>query len=527
MPTLKSKPRPGSDIASSLSDLGARIIHYIQAGYPGLYLVSPEEQRVEAELKSVTDLLNRDRSNGDQYQLCYWSVVDGLVNTKTNQVHNANDPLEVLQLVGEQPERTIFLLKDYHLFLQDPNPIIVRKLKDVLLEAKTRQKTLIIVGCRLVLPPELEREITVVEFALPGKEALRGVLHGILESAGIKDLPVEQQEKAVDAASGLTTIEAENAFALSFVQTRTIEPSVVAREKAQAVKKSGLLEIIETRDSLDSIGGLDVLKDWLLKRRNAFTQRAVDYGLPPAKGLLIIGIAGTGKSLSAKVTAKVFGVPLLKLDAGRLYGGLVGQSEANLRSVIQTAEAIAPCCLWLDELEKGLAGSKSSGSTDGGTSARVLGSLLSWMQEKTAPVFVVATANDVSQLPPELLRAGRWDSMFFVDLPNVDERQAIWTIQIRKHGRDPADFDPVQLARASDGLTGSEIEAVFVESLYDAFDRDAEPTDLDIARALTDFVPLSKTMAEQINALRTWANGRARFATSPAVTERRLRKLAA
>jgi SpoVK/Ycf46/Vps4 family AAA+-type ATPase len=183
--------------------------------------------------------------------------------------------------------------------------------------------------------------------------------------------------------------------------------------------------------------------------------------------------------------------------------------------------------VWLDEIEKGLAGSKSSGSTDGGTSARVLGSLLSWMSEKTAPVFVVATANDVSQLPPELLRAGRWDSMFFVDLPNVDERQAIWTIQIRKHGRDPADFDPVQLARASDGLTGSEIEAVFVESLYDAFDRDTEPTDLDIAHVLTDFVPLSKTMAEQINALRAWATGRARFATSPAVTERRLRKLAA
>jgi SpoVK/Ycf46/Vps4 family AAA+-type ATPase len=325
----------------------------------------------------------------------------------------------------------------------------------------------------------------------------------------------------------LTTIEAENAFALSYVQTRSITPEVVAREKAQAVRKSGLLEIVEARESLESIGGLDVLKDWLLRRRNAFTQRAVDYGLPAARGLLILGIAGTGKSLSAKVTARVFGVPLLKLDAGRLYGGLVGQTETNLRSVIQTAEAIAPCCLWLDEMDKGLAGSKSSGSTDGGTSARVLGSLLSWMQEKTAPVFVVATANDVSQLPPELLRAGRWDQMFFVDLPNVDERQAIWTIQICKHGRKPDDYDPAQLARASDGLTGSEIEAVFVESLYDAFDRNTEPTDLDIARVLTDFVPLSRTMAEQINVLRTWATGRARFATSPATTERRLRKLAA
>jgi hypothetical protein len=523
----KSKPRPGSDNASLLSDLGSRILHYLQAGYPGLYLVSPEEQRVEAELKSVLQHFNQNRATDEQYQLSYWSVVDGLVNVKSKQVHPCNDPLDVLQVIGEQPERSVFLLKDYHLFLQDPNPIIIRKLKDVLLEAKTKQKTLILVGCRLVLPPELEREITVVEFALPGKEALRGVLQGIAESAGIQALSPEQQEQSIDAACGLTTIEAENAFALSYVQTRSIEASVVAREKAQAVKKSGLLEIIEARESLDSVGGLDVLKDWLLKRRHAFTQRAVAYGLPPAKGLLIIGIAGTGKSLTAKVAARVFGVPLLKLDAGRLYGGLVGQSEANLRLVIQTAEAIAPCCLWLDELEKGLAGSKSSGATDGGTSARVLGSLLSWMQEKTAPVFVVATANDVSQLPPELLRAGRWDQMFFVDLPNLAEREAIWNIQIRKHGRNPADFDAVQLARASEGLTGSEIEAVFVESLYDAFDRDTEPTDLDIARALTDFVPLSKTMAEQINALRTWATGRARCATSPAISERKLRKLAA
>jgi ATP-dependent 26S proteasome regulatory subunit len=527
MPKTKSNQRPDSDNASSPSDLGARIIHYIQAGYPGLYLVSPEEQRVEAELKSVAEHLNRSRAAGEHYQLCYWSVVDGLVNTQSNQVHNANDPLEVLQVISDQPERTLFLLKDYHLFLHDPNPIIVRKLKDVLLEAKTKQKTLLIVGCRLVLPPELERELTVVEFALPGKEALGNVLGGIVESAGIKGLAVEQQEKAIDAACGLTTIEAENAFALSYVQTRTITPEVVAREKAQVVKKSGLLEIIQARESLESIGGLDVLKNWLVKRRNAFTQRAVEYGLPPARGLLIIGLAGTGKSLTAKVTAQVFGVPLLKLDAGRIYGGVVGQSEANLRSVIQTAEAIAPCCLWVDEVEKGLAGSKSSGSTDGGTSARVLGSLLSWMQEKTAPVFVVATANDVSQLPPELLRAGRWDSMFLVDLPNAEERQAIWTIQIRKHGRNPAAFDPAQLARASEGLTGSEIEAVFVESLYDAFDRDTEPTDLDIARVLSDFVPLSRTMAEQITALRNWATGRARCATSPAATERRLRKLAA
>jgi SpoVK/Ycf46/Vps4 family AAA+-type ATPase len=222
----------------------------------------------------------------------------------------------------------------------------------------------------------------------------------------------------------------------------------------------------------------------------------------------------------------VFGVPLLKLDAGRIFAGLVGQSEANLRSVIQTAEAVAPSVLWIDEIEKGLAGSKSSGASDGGTSARVFGSFLGWLQEKKAPVFIVATANDVSQLPPEMLRKGRWDELFFVDLPNQAEREAIWKIQIAKYGRDPKDFDTVQLARATDGLTGSEIENALIEALYAAFDGEKEPTDLTIAQVLTEFVPLSKLMAEQISGLRNWAKGRARFATTSAA-EPRLRRLAA
>jgi len=241
---------------------------------------------------------------------------------------------------------------------------------------------------------------------------------------------------------------------------------------------------------------------------------------------MILGIAGTGKSLTAKATAKVFGVPLLKLDAGRIFAGVVGQSESNLRSVIQTAEAIAPCCLWIDELEKAFSGSKSSGATDGGTSSRVFGSFLSWMQEKKAAVFVVATANDVSQLPPEMLRKGRWDDLFFVDLPNVAEREMIWAIQIAKYGRDPKDFDLVQLARATDGLTGSEIESTFVEALYQSFDASKEPTDLTIALVLTEVVPLSRLMAEQITGLRHWAKGRARLATAQP-TESRLRKMAA
>lgn len=497
----------------------ARVIHYVRAGYAGLYLVSPEEQRVEAEMKGIAQEVG--------FKLYAWSATTGLVDTDKGSARQANDPLEALLAIQELPEKTIIVLRDFHLFLiGDPNPVLLRQLKDSLQEAKTRNKPLVILGCRLCLPPELEREVTVVDFALPGKADLAKVLYGVMESARLAELPEPQLEAALDAAGGLTTIEAENAFALSVVESQGIVPAIISREKAQAVKKNGLLEIIQSHESLESIGGLDVLKDWLLKRRNAFGKKAREYGLPVPKGVLIIGIPGTGKSLTAKATASVFGVPLLRLDAGRIFAGLVGQSEANLRSVIQTAEAIAPCCLWIDELEKGLSGSKSSGATDGGTSARVFGSFISWMQEKQAPVFIVATANDVSQLPPEMLRAGRWDQLFFVDLPNEQEREDIWSIQIRKHGRDSKDYDTRQLAKATEGLTGSEIEAVFIESLYQAFDEDKEPTDLSIAQVLTEFVPLSKTMAEQIAGLRNWSKGRARLATSPPA-EPRLRRLVA
>lgn len=503
-----------------------KITRYIRAGYAGLYLVSHEEQRVEAELKAVANEL--------KHGIYAWSVTEGLIDTSKGTARECSEPLEALAVISELAENTIVLLRDFHQFLDEPNPVLVRKLKDVIREARTQSKTVAVLGCRLSLPPELEREMVVVEFALPEREQLRAVMAGILSShnEAMKEAkrPLMTEPDActaialLDAARGMTTTEAENAYALSIVETGALDVAVIAREKAQAVKKNGLLELIETQETLDSIGGLDVLKDWLLKRREAFTPRAIEYGLPTPKGVLMLGIPGCGKSLTAKATAKVFGVPLLRLDAGRIFAGLVGQSEQNLRSVIQTAEAIAPCVLWLDELEKGLSGSKSSGSTDGGTSARVFGSLLSWMQDKKAPVFIVATANDVSQLPPELLRVGRWDQLFFIDLPNREERERIWHIQIAKYGREPDTFDVVALAKSTDGFTGSEIEQVFIESLYRAFDRETEPTDLTIGEVLVDFVPLSKLMAEQLGALRTWAKGRARLATS-APTERKQRKL--
>ncbi|MEI6166509.1 MAG: AAA family ATPase [bacterium] len=495
-----------------------KITNYVRAGYPGLYLVSHEESRVEAELRAIAATL--------QYRLYAWSTTEGLTDTGDGSVRAATDPLEALQAISELPDNALILMRDLHMFLADNNPVLVRALKDALAAGKTKGKVLIILGCRSVLPPELEREFTVLDFSLPDKAALGAVLDGICQSAKLKKPAGDERDQILDAASGLTTVEAENAFALSVVTAKTIHAGLVATEKASTVKRNGLLELVEVREGLKDIGGLDQLKDWLVKRRDAFSAKATAYGLPSPKGLLIVGIPGTGKSLTAKATASVFGRPLLKLDAGKLYGSLVGQSEQNLRSVIQTAEAIAPCVLWVDEIEKGLAGSKSSGSTDGGTSARVLGSLLSWLQEKRSQVFVVATANDVTQLPPELLRKGRLDEMFFVDLPNQAERETIWGIQIAKYGRKADQYDTGALAMASEGYTGSEIEQAVVDSLYGAFAESREPGMLDISKALGETVPLSKLMAEQITGLRRWASGRCRMATSP-VRETRGRKIAA
>lgn len=497
----------------------SRIQNYVRSGHAGLYLVSAEESRVEAELKAIAGDL--------EYKLYAWSATEGLVDTANGSVRQANDPMEAITAVSELPENTLVLLRDFHLFLEDRNPVLIRAVRDELARSKTKGRTLVVLGCRQVLPPELEREFVVLDFALPDKQQLGVVLDGICASAKLKALKGEAREQVLDAATGMTSGEAENAYALAVIESRAVDSRIVMREKAQSVKKSGLLEVVSVTDTLDSIGGLDLLKNWLLQRRDAFSPRAAQYGLPSPKGMLIVGVPGTGKSLTAKACASVFGRPLLRLDAGKLYGGLVGQSESNLRSVIQVAEAVAPCVLWLDEVEKGLAGSRSSGATDGGTSARVFGSLLSWMQERTSPVFIVATANDVSQLPPEFLRkGGRWDELFFTDLPNIEERRAIWEIQIRRYGRKPEDYDLHALVEMSVGYTGAEIQQAVIDALYAGFAAGQEPTTSVICQITAESIPLSKLMAEQIDLLRKWAVGRARPATAP-VRENRGRKIAA
>jgi ATP-dependent 26S proteasome regulatory subunit len=381
----------------------------------------------------------------------------------------------------------------------------------------------------LCIPPDLEKEVTIVDFPLPSEDEIRAVLDKMVETnaaAGGRvriDLDSLGRERLVKAALGLTLNEAENAYARSMVNDGVLDAAdvdVVLEEKRQTIRKSGLLEFVNVDVSLDDVGGLQNLKRWLSKREGSWLDQAAAYGLPAPRGVLITGVPGCGKSLTAKAIAAAWELPLLRLDIGRVFAGLVGSSEQNMRTAIRTAEAIAPCVLWIDEIEKGFSGVGGAGG-DGGTSSRVFGSFLTWMQEKTKPVFVMATANNINALPPEFLRKGRFDEIFFVDLPTRAERRQIWELHVAKRVRGEAagvvsnDATALEtLADQTEGYSGAEIEQAVIIGLFDAFADRRSLTLADLERAVANMVPLSVTQAEQIAAIREWAALRAVAATA-------------
>lgn len=491
-----------------------RIINYIKAGYPGLNIVSAEEARVEALMRDVIATLNHGKDEDEFFSLSAWSCTTGLVNITDGKDLGCQEPIEMLSNFLEAHERSVFLLRDFHTFTEDRNPVIWRKVKDALIHAKTTNKALVILGCRLCLPPELEKEITVIDFALPDRAQLRNILHNLLENNG-HNKSLDDEAGILSAAQGLSTTEAENAFALSVVEMGTVTRDVVYREKCQAVRKSGLLEVVDTKGlTMDDVGGLASLKHWLIEGKDNFTDEAKEYGLPELKGFLAVGQPGTGKSLTAKACRAVFNIPLLRLDAGRLMGSLVGQSEANWRSAHGTALAMAPCILWIDEADGAFAGAGSSGQTDGGTTARVIKSILQDMQENSKGILYVMTANDVDNLPAPLLR--RMDEIWNVELPSVSEREQIWGIQIKKVSRKPEKFDLKKLASGTDGYSGAEIEKIVAQSLRRAFaDGRREPNTEDALAIIDQFTPLSKTMADDINKRRERLKGVAKLASAP------------
>ncbi|MDI6783335.1 MAG: AAA family ATPase, partial [bacterium] len=348
-------------------------------------------------------------------------------------------------------------------------------------------------------------------------ELLDRVLADLPHSADLKfALSPEMREKILHAALGLTLKEAENVFAKTIVQHGKLDEESIIEifsEKKQIIRKSGLLEYYATTENFDEVGGLEELKEWLKTRSLAFSEQARLFGLPAPKGVLFIGVQGCGKSLSAKAVSALWKVPLLRLDMGRLFGSLVGSSEDNVRRAIKVAESVSPTILWIDEIDKSFAGIHSSSFSDAGTTARVLGSFTTWLQEKTAPVFVIATANNISQLPPELMRKGRFDEIFFIDLPNFQERCDIFQIHLAKRNRVPEEFDIELLAKEADGFSGAEIEQVIISALYDAYATHEPLTTEMILHNIRETLPLSKTMREEIDQLRQWAEGRTRRAS--------------
>ncbi|MCZ6691652.1 MAG: AAA family ATPase [Planctomycetota bacterium] len=500
-----------------------QVRNYIRAGYPALYLVTHEETRGLRDLQEV--------AKQTKLSIRIWSCTEGLGDPENGTTEDIRDPYALLQSLGGLSE-TLIVLRDLHLFPIETDPLLNRGVRETILAGKRRGNVICFLSPRQVLPPEWEKLIVIVPYALPDRQTLGVVLDGVIESAkesGVSakalKLKAEERDAVIESAKGLTTDESESAFALSLAETGRLDPAVIAREKAVGIAKGGLLEFLPPAEGLESVGGLGNLKKWLERRRLAFSQKARAFGLPAPRGLLMVGCPGTGKSLVSKAVAKTWGLPTLRLDMGKMMGSLVGQSEEQLRRALAIAEATAPVLLVMDEIEKGLSGGASSGVSDGGTTARVLGTFLSWMQEKTAPVMILATANDVSRLPPELLRKGRFDEIFTLDLPNQEDRVEILKIHIAKRGRDPKKFPLTVLADLTDGFNGSELEEAVISGLYEAFYAGRDLSEKDLATAIKETVPLSVTMAEKVEAIREWGRARARPAAGPVRQTGGLRKV--
>ena len=479
----------------------------LRAKYPILYVVSWEERRVEDALGAVCKDLNR--------ALHTWTLTQGMRPPIASAARTplTTPELEALAQIHEAKEYTVVLLKDFHPFMRDHR--VIRLLRDLAGRMRSKAQAIVIMGPVLQLPSDLEKEVTVVEFPLPDADEIGRTLDQVVAAVGSNAsldtaLDPEDRERLVKSAQGLTMDEIESVFARSLVEKRRFDVDAVLKEKQQIIRKSGLLEYYAPDARIRDVGGMELLKAWLDQRTKSFSDKARDFGIPAPKGVLLLGVQGCGKSLLAKAIAAQWNLPLLKLDVGRIFGSLVGQSEENIRKAIAVAESVAPCVLWADELEKGFAGVGGGGTSDSGTTARVFATFLTWMSEKTAPVFLVATANDVTALPPEMLRKGRFDEIFFVDLPDRAERAQIFGIHLAKRRRDVALFDLPALAAATHGFSGAEIEQVVVGALYVAFDADRELSQDDLLGEAKNVVPLSVMMSEEVAELREWAALRTR-----------------
>lgn len=484
----------------------------ISAKYPLVYIVSHEEDRVIESLNKIAR---------DLYKTIYfWDCTNGFLY-KNKKFDSTADPVIALVFAEQMSsdENVIFCFKNLHTYMDDAR--VIQTLKDLGKSVTRSKKSCFIISPILKIPTELEKDITVFDYPLPDITYIKNIFDGLCNSvAKNPDIKVEfqkdEEERLLKSAYGLTKTEIENVFSRAIIQDKKFDVKdidLILSEKKQIIKKSGILEYYDFQEDMTNIGGLENLKYWISKRTKAFTDEARKFGLPEPKGILLLGVQGCGKSLSAKAISSIWKLPLLRLDMGAIFGSYIGESEKNIRKTIKTAESIAPVILWIDELEKGFAGIGAKG--DSGTASRVFGSFLTWMQEKTKPVFIIATSNDVSALPPELLRKGRFDEIFFIDLPAKQERADIFKIHLLKRNKEISNFDFQLLAKKTKGYSGAEIEQSVISALYDAFDEHREIEMKDILTSIEKSVPLSITMKEKIDLLRDWAKDRAAIASKP------------
>ncbi len=480
----------------------------IRSGHHLVYLIALEEARAERLIRRL--------SQNFQVQIASWSCARGFGSELKEELE---PPEKAISQIAKTDEPKWFLLFDFHRFLEEK--YVVRALRELIPLLTQRRQVIFIIAPLFISPPELEKEFVVLEIPLPSAEELAGILEAVLKrlERSLKKkitLPSELKEKMIRAGLGLSEREAGRVFLRALLEKPDFSEEnldLIIGQKKQILRRQQLLEFYQVEETLDEVGGLDLLKDWLKRRSKAFSEEARKYGLPEPRGLLLLGIQGCGKSLCAKAVSNLWRLPLLRFDASLTLSSYDEPPEVKIRRAIQLAESISPCVLWIDEIEKGFSSHLVSGAQASGAVARAFASFLVWLQERKKPVYVIATANSISELPPELVRKGRFDEIFFVDLPRIHERKEIFAIHLKKRGRNPANFDLDQLAEASEGYSGSEIEQSIISAMYEAFTEDREVSTEDILKALSETVPLSETMEEQVEELRDWARTRARPAS--------------
>ena len=480
----------------------------LRARYPVIYIPTREEERVEATIGQCAKALG-------ERAVYIWDFVEGYQGNPNDAGFGKRNPVQAIEFIEKlsPSEGAVFVLRDFHRFLEDVS--VSRKLRNMAKTLKSQPKNIVILSPQITIPDDLSDVITVLEFPLPNALEIRQEIDRFLNALG-QSLEPRILEELVQSCQGLTSDRIRRVLARSIALHNKLESEDVAlilEEKRQSIRQTQILDFYPTREDITDIGGLDNLKDWLVRRGGSFSERARQYGLPYPKGLMLVGVQGTGKSLSAKAIAHHWHLPLLRLDVGRLFGGLVGESESRTRQMVQLAEALAPCVLWIDEIDKAFAGADGRG--DSGTSSRVFGTFITWMAEKTSPVFVVATANNIQSLPPELLRKGRFDEIFFVGLPSREERRSIFEVhlsRLRPQGLQNYALD--RLAYETPDFSGAEIEQTLIEAMHIGFSQNRDFTTDDILEAASQMVPLARTAQEQIRSLQDWAaSGKARLAS--------------